>query len=241
MHVTLTKFTSKWGILKMQKNEDLWYRIGYALESARRRLPPAPVPGSGAVEEKGRDTGSVARAGEKIAGAIGRARHHRVGDTSSKILDAFLTVGMGTVLTRFLSIWPGRRRPGLFRLFKAGAAGAAAALLAELVRPALSGHASDGTLEEELTDVLLSGAGRGLLYAAIVEPRVPGPAILQGGTYGALEYALSPWGGLEELAGQAAPHRKVPVLSVLLKNRGEEEQFLEHLAFGIALALLYER
>ena len=52
---------------------------------------------------------------------------------------------------------------------------------------------------------------------------------------------LSPWGGLEELAGSAAPHRKVPVLSVLLKNRGEEEQFLEHLAFGIALALLYER
>jgi hypothetical protein len=89
--------------------------------------------------------------------------------------------------------------------------------------------------------LLLSGAGRGLLYAAIVEPRVPGHPILRGTTYSALEYALTPWGGLEGLTGTAAPHRKIPVLSVLLQNRGEEEQFLEHLAFGIALALLYDR
>jgi len=225
----------------MQKKEDLWYRVGYALEAARHRLPVAPPPGSPAVRKKDRESGPAAIAREKIAGAIGKLQRHELDETSGKILDAFLTVGLGTVLTRFLALWPGRRRPGLFRLFKAGAAGAAAALLAELVRPALSGEPADGSLEEELTDVILSGAGRGLLYAAIIEPRVPGPSILQGSTYGALEYALSPWGGLEELAGSAAPHRKVPVLSVLLKNRGEEELFLEHLAFGVALALLYER
>jgi hypothetical protein len=241
MHVTLTKFTSDWGLLKMQKKEDLWYRIGYAVEAARHRVPAAPAPGSPAVREKDGEPKAVATAGEKLAEAVGRLRGHQLDEPSGKILEAFLTVGLGTVLTRFLALWPGRRRPGLFRLFKAGASGAAAALLAELVRPVLSGEPSDGSLEEELTDILLSGAGRGLLYAAIVEPRVPGPSILQGSTYGALEYALSPWGGLEELAGSAAPHRKVPILSVRLKNRGEEEQFLEHLAFGIALALLYER
>ena len=124
---------------------------------------------------------------------------------------------------------------------RAGAAGAAASFLAELTRPAISGTPAETDLEEELTDLLLSGAGRGLLYAAIVEPRVPGHPLLRGTTYAALEYALTPWGGLEGLTGTAAPHRKIPVLSVLLQNRGEEEQFLEHLAFGIALALLYDR
>ncbi|MGW8265170.1 MAG: hypothetical protein ACWGSQ_02315 [Longimicrobiales bacterium] len=222
----------------MPRNEDLWYRIGYALEAARQRLPPAPPPESGV--RKGKGPAPLPAAGEKIASALRKAQNRTMDEASSKILDAFLTVGAGTVLTRLLSFWPGRRRPGLLRLLKAGAAGAAASFLAELVRPALTGEASARTLEEELTDILLSGAGRGLLYAAIVEPRVPGPSILQGTTYGALEYALTPWGGLEGLAGQAAPHRKIPVLSVLLQNRGEEEQFLEHLAFGIALALLYE-
>jgi hypothetical protein len=240
MHVTLTEFTSDWGLLKMQDKEDLWYRIGYALEAARHRLPAAASPGPPAIRRAEKEPGPGEKARKKLAATLGRAQGHQLDQTSGKIMDAFLTVGFGTVLTRLLALWPGRRRPGLLRLFRAGAAGAAAAFLAELVRPALSGEPADGSLEEELTDILLSGAGRGLLYAAIIEPRVPGPPILQGTTYGALEYALSPWGGLEELAGSAAPHRKVPVLSVLLKNRGEEEQFLEHLAFGVALALLYE-
>lgn len=226
------------GLSKMPRNEDLWYRIGYALEAARQRLPTAPPTEAGVRGAKGR--APLPPAGEKIASALRKAQGRTMDKASSKILDAFLTVGAGTVLTRLLSFWPGRRRPGLFRLLKAGAAGAAASFLSELVRPALTGEASARALEEELTDILLSGAGRGLLYAAIVEPRVPGPSVLQGTTYGALEYALTPWGGLEKLAGEVAPHRKIPVLSVLLQNRGEEEQFLEHLAFGIALALLYE-
>jgi len=224
----------------MQNNEDLWYRIGYALEAARQRRPTVQVPEPKGPAKKDRGPTPRVKAVEKIASALRKAQSPPLDEASSKILDAFLTVGAGTVLTRLLSLWPGRRRPGLFRLFRAGAAGAAASFLAEIIRPALSGEASSHSLEEDLTEILLSGAGRGLLYAAIVEPRIPRPAILQGTTYGALEYALSPWGGLEELAGAAAPHRKIPVLSVLLKNRGEEEQFLEHLAFGIALALLYE-
>lgn len=224
----------------MQKSEDVWYRVGYAMETARQRLPAVKLPAPEAPQKKGKGAARGAGAGEKIASALRKAQGRPMDEASSKILDAFLTVGAGSILTRLLSFWPGRHRPGLFRLFKAGAAGAAASFLAELIRPALSGETPDRKLEEELSEIILSGAGRGLLYAAIVEPRIPGPALLQGSTYGALEYALSPWGGLEELAGTAAPHRKIPVLSILLRNRGEEEQFLEHLAFGIALALLYE-
>ncbi len=199
----------------MQKNEDLWYRLGYALETARARLPA-------------------------VKGVVKERLPLPLDDASHKLLDAFLTVGAGTFLTRILSVWPGRRRPGLLGLVRAGAAGAAAAFLAEMLRPILTAEEQQGSLEEEITDILLSGAGRGLLYAAIVEPRIPGPPALRGSAYGALEYALTPWGGLEELAGKAAPQRKIPVLSVLLQGRGGDEPFLTHLAFGILLALLYE-
>ena len=215
----------------MQKDQDLWYRIGYAMETTRGRLSThkggrrhRPVP---ARQVPRRTLEDVARS--------------FLDDLPPEVLDTLLSVGVGTVLTRVLSLWPGRRQPGIFRLLKAGASGAAASLLAELVRPVLTGRKSERALEEELTDILLSGAGRGLLYAALVEPRVPGPPALQGSVYGALEYALTPWGGLEELAGTAAPHRKVPILSVLLRGRGEEEALLEHLAFGLALAILYQR
>lgn len=202
--------------MKMPKNEDLWYRIGYALEATRNRLPPTPP-------QRRIPKPSV------------------VGEASHKVLDAVLTVGAGTVLTRLLSLWPGRHRPGLFRLFRAGAAGAAAALLAELLRPAIAGATSEAALEEEIADVLLAGAGRGLMYSAIVEPRIPGHPALRGALYGALEYALTPWGGLEEIAGTAAPHRRIPALAILLRARGEDEELLQHLVFGLALALLYDR
>jgi hypothetical protein len=198
----------------MPKKEDLWYRFGYALESARNRIP----------RSGDRETRKVPLKAE----------------ASQKILDALLTVGAGSILARALSVWPGRSRPGIFRLFRGGMAGAAAGFLVELIRPALVGTSPEAPLEEEITDHLLSGAGRGLLYAAVVEPRIPGPALLQGTAYGALEFALTPWGGLEELTGSAAPHRKIPVLSVLLHRRDQEELFLVHLVFGVALALLYD-
>ena len=213
----------------MLKNQDLWYRLGYALESTRERLPAT----RGA---KHRKPTPIREVPEKVMEGLAR---RVLADLPPEVLDTIFTVGAGTVLTRVLSLWPGRGRPGIFRLFRAGASGAAAALLAELVRPVLTGKKTEKALEEELTEILLSGAGRGLLYAALVEPRIPGPPALQGTVYGSLEYALAPWGGLEELAGNALPHRRIPVLSALLRGRGEEEALLEHLAFGVALALLY--
>jgi hypothetical protein len=75
----------------------------------------------------------------------------------------------------------------------------------------------------------------------LVEPRLPAPALLQGSAYGGLEYVLSPWGGLGKLAGSKAPQGKFPALSVLMKDRGVDETLVEHIAFGVALALLYDR
>lgn len=210
----------------MPNDQDLWYRLGYALEMARAYLPSE--------KEKG-EAGSP---GRRARMALRPAR----GESDGGIPDVLLAVGAGTALNRLLALWPRSRRPGLLRLARAGAAGAAASFLTELLRPVLVGRARDRSLGEVLTDVLLSGAGRGLLYASVVEPRIPAPATLQGSAYGLLEYVLSPWGGLEEVAGSAAPHGKLPALSVLFQGREEEENadLLEHLAFGIALALLYD-
>lgn len=214
----------------MQKKENIWYRVGYALENVRNRLPaPASTQGKGI---------KAPLSGAERSLDLPPAVSH---DVSQKVLDALLTVGAGSALTRILSLWPSRKGPGLFRLFRAGAAGAAASFLAELARPALTGKKAEVPLEEEITDVLLAGAGRGLLYAALVEPRVPGPTLLQGAAYGGLEYALTPWGGLGKLAGAKAPQGKIPALSLLLKDRGADEQLVEHIAFGVALALLYDR
>jgi hypothetical protein len=203
----------------MPNKENLWYRVGYALETVRDRLPPPA-----------RESAGKPSRGETLS--------H---DVSHKIMDAFLAVGAGSLFTRVFSLLPRRRNPGIFRLLRAGTAGAVAAFLAEAVRPALTGKKPDTPMEEALTDILLTGAGRGLLYAALVEPRIPAPALLQGVAYGSLEYALTPWGGLGELAGSKAPQGKIPALSVLLKDRGTDEQLVEHIAFGVALALLYDR
>ncbi len=202
----------------MQTKENLWYRVGYALETFRERLPPAKE--AGALDPE--------QASRKVTPEVSR-----------KILDTLLTVGAGSLLTRAFSLWPSRKGPGVFRLFRAGAAGAAAAFLAELIRPSLTGKKPETPVEEEITDILLAGAGRGLLYAALVEPRVPGHPVLQGMVYGGLEYALTPWGGLSELAGSHSPQGKIPALAVLLKDRGADEQLVEQIAFGVALALLY--
>jgi hypothetical protein len=215
----------------MPKNQDVWYRVGYALESTRRGIPAA----------RGGSHRKPAPAREVPARVLEGVARRVLADLPPEVMETIFTVGAGTVLTRVLSLWPGRGRPGLFRLLRAGASGAAAALLAELIRPVLTGKKTGKALEEELTDILLSGAGRGLLYAALVEPRIPGPPALQGSVYGALEYALTPWGGLEDLAGSAVPYRRIPGLSVLLRGRGEEEALLEHLAFGVALAILYRK
>jgi len=227
MTLTLSRDTIRYGHRKMQTKENLWYRVGYALETVRARIPAA----------KGK--GQVAPPSPEESPPLSRTSPGVTPDVSGKVLDALLTVGAGSVLARAVSLWPSRRGPGLFRLFRAGAAGAAAAFLAELIRPTLTGKKADTPLEEEITDVLLAGAGRGLLYAALVEPRIPGHPVLQGAVYGGLEYALSPWGGLSELAGSHSPQGKIPALRVLLKDRGADEQLVEQIAFGVALSLLY--
>jgi hypothetical protein len=155
-------------------------------------------------------------------------------------VQALVTAGAGALAGKLLGLIPARRKPGVMGLVRAGAAGAGAALLRELLNPVLRGEPRLTGLGPRSGDALLAGAARGLLYAAMLEPRLPGPVPVQGILYGSLEYAVSPWGGLTGVLGERAPHRRIPLLNGLFNDEQlGEDGYLDHLLFGIALALFY--
>jgi len=202
----------------LTSDETFWFRVGYALERARRLAPalPGPAAGDGPDEDRELPSESDAR------------------------LRALLVAGAGTLASRILKLWPGRRVPGVVSLTCAGISGVGAALLLELLRPLTDSEAPAAALDEELAEALLSGAGRGLLYGGVVEPRLPGPPILRGAVYGVTEYMVSPWGGLTRILGPASPHRRLPLVSDLVEPSEEGSRtFVDHLLFGVTLALLY--
>ncbi len=213
----------------MAEQESLWYRIGYGLEQARGAAPRAARLRS--LAERRPDKVARPRPPRPAAG-----EEAPKGDGYEALLGALATA-LGA---RALDLVPARRRPGLGRLLKAGAAGAGAAVLRELLRPMIASRGDGRTLQEAVAEAAVAGTARGLLYGAIVEPRLPGPAPVQGTLYGLLEYLASPWGGLAALVGRKAPHRKIPVLRSLFDDLGPEADTLaDHLAFAVTLAVLY--
>lgn len=106
--------------------------------------------------------------------------------------------------------------------------------------PLLAGRVEAPTLDRDLAEKLLVGAGQGLVYGGVVEPRIPGPSVLKGALYGSAEYAVDPMGGLAHLLGGRAPQGSLPVVADLLEGLDAHDRaYVEHVVFGIAVALLY--
>lgn len=244
--------------------DSVWYRIGYAFENARhgitgaaaasRRLP-SPAELKERLEERrgtsrrgsDEDRPSRRRSGEGRPSPSGRPPRGSADAAKTTGAEAAVEVllagAAGSLVARLLNLWPGRGKAGPLAWARGAAAGAGATLVAELVRPLMGSPRRLPVLDDDLADAILAGAGRGLVYAAVLEPRLPGPTPLRGAAYGALEYAVSPWGGMGELLGPANPGRKIPVLGPLLEEGegGGEASLTEHVAFGVALALFYGR
>lgn len=209
----------------MASKKSIWYHVGHALERARHNAP----------ERRG-----VAGLEERREG-VHRKPKRSPDRAPVPSADDMVAAGVALVVDRVLAGWGRKDPPGLTRLVRAGAAGAAAALLADLVRPLVRGQAELPAIDRATADRMLSGAAQGLLYGAVVEPRLPGPALVKGAVYASAEYWTDPMGGLAELLGTHAPHRHLPVLGEALDALGERDRaYLEHLVFGIALALIYE-
>ncbi len=216
-----------------------WFRIGYALERTRSRMPG---PGGGRRASRGGRSGADAE--DEGSGGTGPA---------DAALEAFLLSGGSVVVGRLLRAWPGRGSPGPVRLLRAAVAGAGARLGTLLVGTAVRGDPRLPGSAEALGERLLAGAARGLVYASVVEPRVPGPPLLRGLVYGGLEAGLAPWGGLEALLGAESPRRRMPFLGSLLGSgeesghgkggdagTGDAVSLEDHLFFGAVLAELYD-
>lgn len=213
----------------MASDDQLWYRLGYVFERAREQPGEAghaltdlvdrvrdKVPGKGAAKKRKRPTFPLASA------------------------DQLVTAGLAAAAGRLLAAWQPGRRTGVGDLVRGAVTGVGAALLVELVRPLLRGERGRPTIDEKTFAHLVAGVAQGLVYAAVVEPRVPGPAALRGAAYGVAEYASAPLGGLSRLFGRATPQGRIPVVGKVLEGvDGRDRAFLEHLAFGVVIGVLY--
>lgn len=216
----------------MSDSESIWYRLGYSLERSRHPSVPEPLR---SLAERGRELVAPDKDGDRKDGKPPAE------DDGGDLLGVLLTASAGTLAARVLSWWTPRRRPGVAGMIRGAIAGAGAAYLRTLLAPLLHGRLGVEPWHDEMSDLLLEGTVRGLLYAAILDGRLPGGPLTRGTLYGVLEYAVSPWGGVEGLLGKRAPHRRLPMVGSLLeRDRSEEEESLvEHVAFSVALALFY--
>ncbi len=239
----------------MSEQDSVWFRLGYTLEQARLRSsgsrarlrspqerqsarkvadPPRPRPVEGP-EADAADEGA-----ELPGGLGGLAVFLKGASPTGEPWEAVIAAAGTALVGRVLAKLPRKHRLGPLRLLRAAGAGAGAALVRELLRPMTSGQPVATTFAERARRAALSGSARGLLYGALVEPRIPGPPIVRGAAYGAIEHLVSPLGGLTALAGPAAPHRSLPFISQLFEDLEPEEQTLmDHILFGIAVAALY--
>lgn len=203
----------------MSDDPNIWYRVGYALERARGQ-EAVPEDGSGPAPSREKPGRAVERSGWPTA-------------------DELVASGVVALVGKLLDAWHPARKVTFARMLRAGVAGAGAALLVDLLKPLLQGRAELPELDRDTGVRLLAGASQGLLYGAVVEPRVPGPPILKGAVFALAEYMADPAGGLSRILGAYTPQGRLPVVADLLDDlEPHDREVMEHLAFGIALAVL---
>jgi hypothetical protein len=219
-----------------ETSKNLWYQLGYALEQARSQ------PSRDRIESLAGKLAAFRKGGQGEAAPTRRTKSASPtrGPEGAETLDWLLASLSGALVARVLRGWKPRRRPGPYLLLRSAAAGAAAMIFQELAHALLSDDPGEAARRSRaLSQRLLSGTARGVLYGAVAEPRLPGPPVVRGVLYGTTEYLLSPVGGLGKLLGKEAPYSGLPGVRALLEaGGGEEDGYLEHLVFGLALSLM---
>jgi len=251
----------------MADQDSIWFRLGYTLENTLQRTSRPPRLRSPAERDLERDEPRAARKvgaprrsrpeppaepdlvddverdveDTELDAASGFAGFLKSASPTGEPWDAVISAVGAALVGRLLDAMPRKRRPGPIRLLHAAAAGAGAAIVRELLRPVTPGAPDDRPLADRARGAALTGSARGLLYGALVEPRLPGPPVMRGALYGWVEHLVSPMGGLITLAGARAPHRNIPFVSAFFEEleQADDETLVDHVLFGIGLAALY--
>jgi hypothetical protein len=238
----------------MKGKKDLWFRVGEAMERVLQAVPGVEEPsgprrkGSRSAPKRGRRRGK-GRKGQARSG--GGARLLGLLDRDGGGLDelarsplaGLAAAGTGTMALRLVRRWTDQRRPPMSALLGAAGAGAGAALLRELVLTALD-RDQGGDTGEALVGAVLNGASEGLVYASLMEPFLPDSTLLQGSILGAAGFAAAPYGGVAGVFRPLSPHRSIPLLGSLLEaaeDAREDRSLVEHLVYGLAVALVYRK
>ncbi len=211
----------------MTDRTDVWYRIGYSLASLRagaRESPPPSTPRDGAGEKRV----IPLRKPPSPDGEAPRAENP---------FDALIAATVSAVAGRAVAGLTGSSKTSVTRVVKAGLAGAAATLVLRVLRSRVL-RTEDAT--GDATTEVMAGAARGILYGSVVDPWLPGPGLAKGALFGALEYSISPLGGLDRILGAASPHRTIPMLAAIMDtDELTADTLLEHVVFGATVGLLY--
>ncbi len=211
----------------VQPSSAFWHTVGYTAERARSAVGDS---GGGVTREGARENG-----GGNVPGNQGAER-----PMFSSALGRFAVATAASVGVRLMEKWLVRKAPGIPRLLRGATAGVGAAGILAATRHVMGVRIRDDAAEPDLLDELLEGAGHGLVYAALVDPNLPGPPIFKGLVLGTVEHFTSPWGGVLAPLQGAAPHSKVPGLERLLSPLDVVERPLfDHLLYATLLAALY--
>jgi hypothetical protein len=204
----------------MPQRESFWYRVGYAFEKSRteqRQVVREPTRPHRLRLERSRP-----RASEELP--------------LDTLLVATAAAAVASLLRPRSEKYGGRSTD----LMRAGTAGVGAAFLRALIHPWTGGGEDESTLAGSLVDDLLEGAGQGLIYGALVEPRVHGSPVIRGLLFGILEYLVAPLGGMGRVLRAVSPQRRIPVVKELLSGEQRVTRSLaDQVVFGLVLALLY--
>ncbi|SVD38165.1 uncharacterized protein METZ01_LOCUS391019, partial [marine metagenome] len=204
----------------MPPKQNYWFHLGYALERLRSISP-------GATEEVRILKDRPSPAGQNTS---------EDARTNWLPLKDLATPEAVAILSKLLRTWQPRHKTALGSLVRAGAAGAVSALILDLISPAVLDSESP-TLDRETGDRLLAGIRQGLLYGAVLEPKVPGPTVLKGALYGTIEYAVNPMGGLSQLlAAHDSQHPHAVLENLLEEFDSHNRSYTEHVIFGVILA-----
>lgn len=200
---------------------DLFYSLGSWVGGLAAADDPVTGPDGGQDEHSGRSSDPAAADPAEDNGLLVNA-----------ILVGTATWAVGKLLRPKSVSWP-----------RVVVAGIGATVLADLVSWALepAGRERDRALEEDPDTLMIrlaAGVALAAGYASLLYPRLPGPPLVRGLAFGALEIVASPHGGLVRVASDT-PGLKFPLkdLAVPLHDDGGP---LSALTFGLVLGALYQ-